>query len=202
MSTVRKCPLSENVRCQKMSAEYEIKLYSHPYYVTTQVLTLTREQLAGIVLLTLALTYGPVGPPLTIERLSDHQDMLDLNYYRQYIIGTGPSISVQQLNQQYQQFIHSGVHTPSEFVDQLNFTQPSQPGRLPGHYQASHNYIIFPYWCVFTGNYETSIVQFNTPRFLQGALSACQWLRTNWHNHITLIHHRNELEEIGGFASS
>lgn len=184
-----------------MLAEYEITSYADPNAVDgiTRILTLTREQLAGIALMSQVVTSRY---HLRVYRRSDHHEMLsDLDYYRQYYIGSGSSLSVQMLNHQYQQFIQFGLHTPADFVNSLNFNRQSHMGPFPTEsYRATSNYINFQYWCFLTGDHETLIAQFNTPRFLQGAISACQWLGTDWRNHITLIHHRNQLKEIVSFA--
>lgn len=50
------------------------------------------------------------------------------------------------------------------------------------------------FWDILTR--EFWVIQFETPQFLQGAISLCQWFGLNWHDHITDLHNGNTAVKI------
>lgn len=181
-----------------MATEYRITLQRdlsrtiHDPGAVSVILPLNDEQLIGLsntvdTLVILTWHNRNFTRNLDIVRLSDNM-IIGSDYLSHTLYPLGAIPFNGDIRNLYHTFIGTG-RTPLQFLNQLGF--PRQP--------------TLAYWCMFQHHFrsvQTLIwaFQFETPSFLQGAITGFNWFGVNWRDHIILIHHQNQLEEIVGFA--
>jgi hypothetical protein len=175
----------------RITLQRDLNLTIHDPGAVTVILPLNNEQLMGISLAIDILVTGPLEHNFTrnldIVRLSNNQ-VIGTDYMRHNIHFLGAKSVYFDISDTYHQSIRGG-NTPSTFLNSLNLLRHQTLA-----YWCLFQQRLSPLWALMVG------IQFETPSFLQGAITGLNWFGKNWRDHIILIHHHDQLEEIVGFA--
>jgi hypothetical protein len=175
----------------RITLQRDLNRTIHDPGAVTVILPLNNEQLMGLIASVDILVTGPSGHDFTrnlaIVRLSNNQ-VIGTDYMRANIYFLGAGSVYSDIHDTYHRSIRGG-NSPRTFLNSLN---------LPRHrtlaYWCLFQQRLSPLWAVIVG------FQFETPSFLQGAITGLTWFGMNWRDHIILIHHHDQLEEIVGFS--
>jgi len=157
---------------------------------TVSIMTsLNDEQLAGLVIMACQILSPNFNDKMRIIRLADNV-IINCEFYEYTDIHW---IGYAKNPDFYDSVLKDGG-TPYDFINEVPFYRDN------GKVKVSSNNIILPYWCLLTNDNSAVLTQFLTPSFLQGAITACEWLGVNWQHHIQLIHKGQQPQEITMFV--